>query len=732
MSSPHSETPFDPMPADETLPSETSTLETLPSQTSPTPKVATMVSRPKKNTVVPLVFGALVIGLAAFAIGRRSAPESATIATSSESGETVSAAPDGEADTSGEADSSAVQTVQFDDESARLAGLQVRAVTISQLATGVPFNGQIATDPNGVARVASLVPGRITRLNVSQGDRVTQGQVLATVESRAIGEAQSAYQQAMSGFNNAQSNLNVVTKQARAGVFARAPIEAARRAQVEAQGEVRAQESALRQARVTLDNVQRQAKLGTYASPALEAARAQSAAATEAQRSTEAALTNARASVEATEQELERRRQLAAGGAYVSRPVQEAQRALVAARSSRGAAQSEVATTRANLARAKSLSAEGLVSQRDLEAAQQAFDTATARLETAQTDEATAQQELERQQKLAASNVAGTAEIGAAQSALATAQADVRTRNAELKRAQESVRLAGIALSRERATFGQNIANRREVSQAQSTAENAQNALTKARQTLEVADAAYAREKRILGQNLNNIAQVQAAQSTYNAARAELRAARAALALFKSSPNGSASVPIRAPLGGVVQSRDVSSGETIEADKQLMTIVNLDTVAVEAAIYEKDFARVRSGAPVTATVDAFPGRTFNGRITFLGSQLDPETRTLTARAILNNRGQLRPGMFARGQIAAQTGKLGVSVPSDAVQTMEDKTVVFVTTGKANEFAAREVKTGATARGVTEIQSGLKPGEKIVTQGAFVVKSQAMKSELAEE
>jgi len=691
----------------------------------------------KKNSTTPLVVGALALGLVAFAIGRRSAPTDTPGNLTTAPAESGNPAADGGEKVSGAADKGGGEaahdnTVQFSSESSQQAGLLVRPVSLTQLATGVPFNGQIAPNPNGVVRVASLVPGRVTRLNVSQGDQVQQGQVLAVVESRAIGEAQSAYQQAVSRFQNAQSNRDVVLKQARAGVFSRAPIEAARRAQVEAQGDVRAQESAVRQARVVLDNILRQARIGAFASPALEAARAQSAAATEALRTGEAALTNARAAVEAAQQELERRRQLAAGGAYVSRPVQEAQRALVAARSSRGAAQSEVATTRANLARAKSLAAEGLVAQRDVEAAQQAYDTATSRLETAQSDESTSQQELERQQKLASSNVAGVAEVGAAQSTLATAQADVRTRSAEVERARSQVRLAVVALSRERATFGQNIANRREVSTAQSTVENARNALVKARQTAEVASAAYEREQRILRQNLNNIAQVQAAQSTFSAARSELQAARATLALFKSSPDGSASVPVRAPMAGVVQSRDVAQGETIEADKQLMTLVNLDTVAVEAAIYEKDFARVRVGAPVTATVDAYPGRIFNGRITFLGSQLDPETRTLTARALLDNRGQLRPGMFARGQISTATGKIAVSVPSDAVQTMEGKTVVFVSTGKANEFTARPVTTGATAGGQTEIKSGLKPGEKIVAKGAFVVKSQAMKSELAEE
>ena len=111
---------------------------------------------------------------------------------------------------------------------------------------------------------------------------------------------------------------------------------------------------------------------------------------------------------------------------------------------------------------------------------------------------------------------------------------------------------------------------------------------------------------------------MQAAQSAYNGAQADLKAARSALALFKSSPGGSASVPIRAPIAGVVGSRDVSNGETIEADKTLMTLVGLDKVAVEAAVYEKDVARIRIGAAVTAQVDSFPGRTFSGRVNLFG------------------------------------------------------------------------------------------------------------------
>ena len=707
-----------------------------PSQTpapTPTPPLHTR----KKSAPWPIIGAVAGAGLLAFVAGRSTAPDPpASMGTSEtatkEHGEEGHKEGEEGHEEGGHAEGGAEEIV-FEGNSLQTAGVQVAPVALALQTRGIPFNGQIAPNPNGTVRVSSVVPGRVTQLYVSVGDNVRRGQTVAVVESRAIGEAQSAYQQAVARFNNANSNLNVVLQQARAGVFSRAPVETARRAQVEATGDVRAQESAVRQARVVLDNILRQARIGTFASPALEAARGQSAAATEALRTGEAALTNARASVQSAQQELERRRQLAAGGAYVSRPVEEARRALVAARSSRGAAQSEVATTRANLARARSLAAEGLVSQRDLEAAQQAYDTATARLETAQSDEATAQQELERQQKLAASNVAGTAEVGAAQSTLAGAQADVRTRSAEVARARSQVRLASVALSRERVTFGQNIANRREVSQAQSTVENARNALTKARQTATVSNAAYEREVRIFRQNLNNTSQVQAARATYISAQSDLRAARTALTLFKSAPGGRASVPIVAPISGVVQEREVAQGEVLDADAHLMTLVNLRTVAVEAAITEGDIARVRVGSQVKVTIGGLPGRQFFGRINFIGSKLDASTRTLTARALLpNDGGGLRAGMFARGQIVTSSGAAAVTVPADALQTMEDKKVVFVQADKPNEFTAREVETGATEAGRTVIKNGLKPGEKVVVKGAFMVKAQAMKAELGHE
>jgi RND family efflux transporter MFP subunit len=607
-------------------------------------------------------------------------------------------------------------------QTAELLRIRTQLVRVGQLSTGITFTGQIAADPNGTVRVASIVPGRVTRLNVAQGDTVKQGQILAVVESRAIGEAQSAHQLAIARFRNAQSNLNVVQQQARAGVFSRAPLEAAQRSQAEAAGEVRGQEAAVQQAQGALDNVMRVARVGGYANPALETARNNEAQTREALRTAQAALANARALVSSAQAELARRRQLAASGSYQSRPVEEARRSLVAAQSARAAATSEVATTRANLARARSLSAEGLISQRDLEAAQQAQDTAMARLETAQADERTAHQELTRQQQVAASDVAGTAEMQQAQAALAAGQADVRTRQAEVQRANSQLQVAQAALSRERTTFEQNIANRREIETARANLQAAQAGLYRARRVLATTNTQLEREQVIFRRNLNNTSQVQTARSGFVAAQADLRAARSALALLKSSPGGSVAVPIRAPMSGVVQTRDIAVGELIQADAPLLTLVNLKNVALEVALFEADFERVRIGSPVRVTTEAVPGRGFSGRISFLGSAVDPQTRSVTARAMIENPGNLRPGMFARGQIQTGIGQLAVTVPESAV--LDDGAAKIVFVAKGGRYERREVEPGNINDGRVEIKSGLKQGETVVTEGAAALRAQA--------
>ncbi|RYG65436.1 efflux RND transporter periplasmic adaptor subunit [bacterium] len=684
----------------------------------------------KQLSVPVVVAGIALVGGGMFWVGRSQAPNpiSSPMATKAEPSR------DGEhtEDEHEEHEEHGEEAIHFTPEGMKSAGVQVATVTLQPQLAGLPFNGAVEVSPDHVARVASVVSGRIVRLNVALGSRVRQGQVLAMVESRSVGEAQAAYGQAQARLQNARSNYDVVKRQAKAGVFSRAPLETARRAQSDALAEVRASETALRSAQVALDNVTRLARSGSYSQPALESSRNQYATALEEVQSASAAFDSAEAATKSAASELARRRQIAAGGGYVSRPVEEAKRVLVAAQSARATAQSEVATTRANLSRARSLSVEGLVSTRDLETAQTASQTAQSRLEVAESDERTATLELERQQKLATSNAAGNAEVGEAEARLSSSQAEVRSRKAQLQKAREALKLANTSLNRERQVSSGGIANRREETQARANLENARTSLSKARLTLSVTTSALKRETAIFRQNLNDTSQIQAAQATLVSARSDMEAAQSTLRLLQASPGSSAIIPLKAPLAGIVQERNVAQGESIEADKNLFTIANLDIVHVDMFLPERDIAKVGLGSPVNIVVDAVPGRSFDGTIELIHTELDTKTRTVEAHAEIANPGMLRPGMFARGVIRTGSSSMALLVPTDAVQDLEGKKVVFVAGEKAGEFVAREVTIGTPANGNVAVKTGLKPGEKVVVKGAFMVKAQAMKAELGHE
>lgn len=634
------------------------------------------------------------------------------------------------ADEHGEHDEHASSNIiEFDEASSKLAGIKVTEATLRKMATGITFNGQITAAPNATAQISSLVPGKVSKVLVAQGDHVKAGQTLAIVESQAIGEAQSAYSQAQARYQNASSHLSVVRKQAEAGVFSREPIEAARTAEAEAIGNLRDSEAAVRQARISLENVLRQAKAGAFASPALEAAKNSRDSATQALAAANAELARSKDQLQSAKAELNRRKQLAAAGVYGQKPVEEARRNFATAQAQLSAARSEMTNARTNQQRITVLSAEGLISKRQMEEANLAFDQAQSRLNNAESEVTAARQNYEREKTLAASKTTATAEVNAARSMLTDAESALKTRRAEMQHAQDALKLSKAALQREQVVYEQNIANRREISTARTTLEQAETAMTKARQQKAITTSALKREERIAAQNLNDISQLQAAQAEKRAAQADLKAARTTLSLMKSTPGGKAAIPIKAPIAGVIQERNISLGEVIDAETILMTLVNMTEVAMEAAIYEKDISKIRIGTSVSVNVDALPKEIFTGRITFIGSTLDPKTRTLTARALIDNPGTLRPGMFARGEIATGDGRQVISIPEDAVQMLDGKSVIFTTADEANHFEARPVVTGAKARGFIEITSGLEPAEKFVSEGAFVVKSQMMKHDL---
>jgi RND family efflux transporter MFP subunit len=202
------------------------------------------------------------------------------------------------------------------------------------------------------------------------------------------------------------------------------------------------------------------------------------------------------------------------------------------------------------------------------------------------------------------------------------------------------------------------------------------------------------------------------------------------IASLHSSSQISSEVNVPAPSSGTLTSRSVNPGEVIEANKELMRVTDLSSVWVVGQVYEKDLATIRVGSGANITSDAYPGRVFRGRISYVDPKIDPASRTAQVRVELANPGQVfKIGMYVNVAFAA----LGAAernmpvLPKDAVQTIGSQQYVFVATGKPNEFALRPVRVGSETNGFYPVLEGVNVGEQIVTRGGFMLRAEWLKS-----
>jgi cobalt-zinc-cadmium efflux system membrane fusion protein len=200
-------------------------------------------------------------------------------------------------------------------------------------------------------------------------------------------------------------------------------------------------------------------------------------------------------------------------------------------------------------------------------------------------------------------------------------------------------------------------------------------------------------------------------------------------------PSRGAALAVRAPFAGRVIDRSVTPGALFEAMQPLLTLADISTVWVFAQAYEKDLALLRDGVALTLRTEAWPNQVFEGRVDFIGSVVDPATRTLRIRATVPNpEEKLRPGMFVKAQLdvpQAYEGGTVLAVPRSALQTLEGRTIVFVQT-EPGAFVRRLVETGHSFEGFTELYSGIRAGDVVVTEGSFVLKSEFARASLAHE
>jgi len=203
---------------------------------------------------------------------------------------------------------------------------------------------------------------------------------------------------------------------------------------------------------------------------------------------------------------------------------------------------------------------------------------------------------------------------------------------------------------------------------------------------------------------------------------------------LKSTSQITSEVNVPAPSSGTLTSRSVNSGEVIEANKELMRVTDLSSVWAVGQIYEKDLSTIRVGSGANINSDAYPGRVFRGRISYVDPKIDPATRTAQVRIELANPGQMfKIGMYVNAAFATLGSgeKTMPVVPKDAVQNIGNQQVVFIATDKPNEFLLRPVKLGPESNGFYPVIEGINVGERIVAQGSFLLRAEWLKQHPAQ-
>jgi cobalt-zinc-cadmium efflux system membrane fusion protein len=248
----------------------------------------------------------------------------------------------------------------------------------------------------------------------------------------------------------------------------------------------------------------------------------------------------------------------------------------------------------------------------------------------------------------------------------------------------------------------------------------------KAKDSFRVADKNYDRAKDLFEHHAIADRDLLQAESDRIQAQADLSAAEQGMKILgipkpedlEKSPI-SAQIPLLAPISGEIVERLVSPGQVLQAGTtQAFTISDMSTVWVLANIYQGDLAYVKNGDPATITTDSYPDK-FSGKISFLSPALDPTTRTLQARIVVDNPGgKLKKDMYCVATITAGTIANAIAVPDSSILRDDENQPFVYLAASSNQFGRQQVEIGQSENGKTQILKGLSPGEKVVGNGSL--------------
>ncbi|MGD0963327.1 MAG: efflux RND transporter periplasmic adaptor subunit [Candidatus Acidiferrales bacterium] len=251
-------------------------------------------------------------------------------------------------------------------------------------------------------------------------------------------------------------------------------------------------------------------------------------------------------------------------------------------------------------------------------------------------------------------------------------------------------------------------------------------AYLKAADSFRLADKNYARAKDLYEHHAIAERDLQQAESDRTQAEADRNAAEQGMKILGiknpedlAKAPSSAQIPLLAPISGEVVERLVSPGQVMQAGTtQAFTISDMSTVWVLANVYQSDLSYVHDGDDVSVQTDAYPD-IFHGKISYVSPALDPNTRTLQARIVVDNKGdKLKRDMYCTVTVTAGTISNAIAVPDAAVlRDDENQPFLYVATN-SNQFGRRPVDIGPSQNGQTQITKGLSTGDKVVGDGSL--------------
>lgn len=279
------------------------------------------------------------------------------------------------------------------------------------------------------------------------------------------------------------------------------------------------------------------------------------------------------------------------------------------------------------------------------------------------------------------------------------------------------------------ATLGQSVKKGQVLAVIASPAVSEQRSeLETAQKRFALTKTTYEREKKLWEQKISAEQDYLQARQALSEAEIALNNVQQKLAALGVAANAVGSLnrfELRAPFDALVIEKHISLGEAVKDDAAVFTLSDLGQVWAEINVPSKDLSLVRVGERVTIKSSAFDAQA-SGTVAFVGALIGEQTRMATARVVLSNpNGAWRPGLFVNVEITSDEATLPVTVASEAIQTVGDKSVVFLKVDGG--FIAQPVQLGRSDGKRIEVVQGLKPGAVYAGAGSFVVKSELGKA-----